>query len=181
MTRSFDVFFDLRLNKRLSKQSWDWWFDTLLCPLWRHSNDKWAGNRRCSEESGVILFWGWRRNISGWLSHDGVIKRRHFPRYWPFVRGIHRWPVDSPHKGQWRGFLMFYLICVWINGWAKNWDAGDLRCRRAHYDVTVMKCHVRWCPMPGNQQPWYWMCAICQSPLASIRFQLHVYICRKKL
>ena len=37
--RSFDVFFDLRLNKRLSKQSWGRWFETLSCPLWRHCND----------------------------------------------------------------------------------------------------------------------------------------------
>ena len=37
--RSFDVFFDLRLNKRLSKQSWGWWFETLSCPLWRHCNE----------------------------------------------------------------------------------------------------------------------------------------------
>ena len=36
VTRSFDVYFDLRLNKRLSKQSWGWWFETLSCPLWRH-------------------------------------------------------------------------------------------------------------------------------------------------
>ena len=40
VTRSFYVYFDLRLNKRLCKQSWGWWFETLLCPLWRHSNDK---------------------------------------------------------------------------------------------------------------------------------------------
>ena len=40
VTRSFDVFFDLRLNKRLSKQSWDWWFETLLRPLWRRCNAK---------------------------------------------------------------------------------------------------------------------------------------------
>ena len=39
VTRDFDVFFDLRLNKRLSKQSWGWWFETLSCPLWRHCND----------------------------------------------------------------------------------------------------------------------------------------------
>ena len=39
VTRSFDVFFDLRLNKRLSKQSWDWWFETLSCLLWRHCNE----------------------------------------------------------------------------------------------------------------------------------------------
>ena len=42
VTRSFDVYFDLRLNKRLCKQSWGWWFETLLCPLWRHSNDRLA-------------------------------------------------------------------------------------------------------------------------------------------
>ena len=72
-----------------------------------------------------------------WL-HDDVIKRKHFPRYWPFVRGIHRSPVNSPHKGQWRGALMFYLICVWINGWVNNREAGDLRRHRARYDVTEM-------------------------------------------
>ena len=47
-------------------------------------------------------------------------------------------PVNSPHKGQWRGALMFSLICVWINGWVNNREAGDLRLYRAHYDVTVM-------------------------------------------
>ena len=39
VTRGFDVFFDLCLNERLSKQSWGWWFETLPCPLWRHCND----------------------------------------------------------------------------------------------------------------------------------------------
>ena len=39
VTRSFDVIFDLRLNKRLSKQWWGWWFETLSHPLWRHRND----------------------------------------------------------------------------------------------------------------------------------------------
>ena len=38
--RGFDVFFDLHLNKQLGKRSWGWWFETLLCPLWRHCNDK---------------------------------------------------------------------------------------------------------------------------------------------
>ena len=41
VTRSFDVFFDLRLNKWLSKQSWDWWFETLSRPLWRHCHGIW--------------------------------------------------------------------------------------------------------------------------------------------
>ena len=70
--------------------------------------------------------------------HDDVIKWKHFPRYWPFVRGIHRSPVNSPHKGQWRGALMFSLICVWINGQVNNREACDLRRYPAHYDVTVM-------------------------------------------
>ena len=75
--------------------------------------------------------------------HDDVIKWRHFPRYWPFVRGIHRSPVNSPHKGKRRGALMFYLICVWINGWVNNPEVGDLIHHRAHYDVIVMVlCYV---------------------------------------
>ena len=70
--------------------------------------------------------------------HDDVIKWKCFPRNWLFVRGIPRSPVNSPHKGQWRGALMFSLICVWINGWVNNCEAGDLRRHRAHYDVTVI-------------------------------------------
>ena len=69
--------------------------------------------------------------------NDGVIKWKPFPRYWSFVRGSHRSSMNSPHKGQWRGALMFYLIS-WINGWVNNAKAGDLGRHRAHYDVTVM-------------------------------------------
>ena len=49
---------------------------------------------------------------SGQVDHDDVIKWKHFPHYWPFVREINRSPVISPHKGQWRGALMFSLICL---------------------------------------------------------------------
>ena len=73
--------------------------------------------------------------------HDDVIKWKHFPCYWPFVRGMHRSPVNSPHKGQWRGALMLSLIWALTNGWVNNRHAGDLRRNRAHYDVTVM----HWC------------------------------------
>ena len=72
------------------------------------------------------------------LTHNDVIKWKHFPRYWPFVRGIHRCPVNSPHKGQWRGTLMFPLIFARINYWVNNGEAGDLRRYCAHYDVIVM-------------------------------------------
>ena len=56
----------------------------------------------------------------------------------PFVRGIHRSLVNCPHKGQWRGALMFSLICSWISGWVNNREAGDLKRHRAHYDVVAM-------------------------------------------
>ena len=81
------------------------------------------------------------RSVLGqsYRDHDDVVKWKHFPRYWPFVRGIHRSPVNSPHKGQWCVALMFSLICVWINGCVNNLEAVDLRRYRAHYDVIVMQ------------------------------------------
>ena len=72
-------------------------------------------------------------------SYDDVIKWKPLLRYWPFLRGIHRSPVNSPNKGQWRGALMFSLICAWINDWINNWEAGDLKRHHAHYDVIVMQ------------------------------------------
>ena len=73
---------------------------------------------------------------------DDVIKWKYFPRYWPFVREIHRSPVNFPHKGQWRGALMFTLICARMNGWVNNSEAGDLRRYLAHYDVIVMLKYI---------------------------------------
>ena len=91
--------------------------------------------------------------IQDHCNHEGVIKWKHFPRYWPIVRGIHRSPVSSPHKGQWRGALTFSLICVWINGWINNGEAGDLRRYCAHYDVTVMMLNVA-----------VWQTMLCDRP-----------------
>ena len=97
---------------------------------WRMCLRKWYINNRC-----VHKFW-----IS-W--HDDVIKWKHFPRNWPFVREA---PVNSPHKGQWHGALMFTLISAQINGWVNNRDADDLRRNRAHYDVIVLdRCGFRHC------------------------------------
>ena len=176
-TRSFDIFFDLRLNIRLSKQSWGWWFVTPSRSLWRHCNvqandllnylkrTKWQPTRTSlqkTQECKILqrqLYHICRMHPTLWRNpqiafswqigpllnayNDDVIKWKHFPRYWPLVRGIRRSPVDSPHKGQWRGALMFSLICVWINGWVNNREAGDLRRYRAHYDVIVMKSLTR--------------------------------------
>ena len=77
-----------------------------------------------------------------WKIHDDVIKWRHSPCYWSFVWGIHRSPVDSPHKGQWGRALMFF-ICSWINSWVNNREAGNLRCHGGHYDVIVIRS-INW-------------------------------------
>ena len=81
-----------------------------------------------SSKSGAFLckFTWWRHQMET------------FPRYLPFVRGIYRSPVNFPHKGQWRGPLMFSLICAWTNGWVNNRYFSDLIRQCAHYDVTVM-------------------------------------------
>ena len=82
--------------------------------------------------------WGFNADPAEVKKHDDVIKWKHFPRYWPFVRGIHRSPVNSPHKGQWRGALMFSLMCAELNVWVNTREAGDLKRYRIHYDVIVM-------------------------------------------
>ena len=72
-----------------------------------------------------IKLWKYSLFYLSWWRHQ--LKTSH---YWPFVRGIHQSPVDSPQKGQWHGAL--------TNGWANDRDAGELRWHHAHYDITVM-------------------------------------------
>ena len=83
--------------------------------------------------SGVCRL-SWLVAKLAWWRHQMLT----FPRYWSFVRRIDRSPVISPHKGQWRGALMFPLIWDWTSTPANNREAGDLRRHRAHYNVTVM-------------------------------------------
>ena len=70
MTRSFDVFFDLRLNKRLSKQSWGWWFETLSRPLWRHCN---VYINRMDESTTIDLQYTtkvWQKTYAYFMGYD---------------------------------------------------------------------------------------------------------------
>ena len=92
------------------------------CLLWVRSIRVWSV---CYTRHRHSIAW-WRHQIET------------FPRYWPFVRGIHRSPVNSPHKGQWRGTLMYSLLPNKTNGWVNDRDAADLWRHCAHYDVTVM-------------------------------------------
>ena len=108
--------------------------------------EQYLSNYFWSQWSPVSIIWNY------W-----IICCRHpmetFSGHWPFVRGIHQSPANSTHRGRWRTALKFSLICAWINGWANNREAGNLRRHRAHYDVTV-----------GNPQRVYiksWIAMIC--------------------
>ena len=73
-------------------------------------------------------------------AHDDVIK---WKPYWPLVRGTHRSPMYSPHKGHWREALMCSLICAWTHGWASNRDTSDFRHHDAQFEVIVMQWNTR--------------------------------------
>ena len=83
VTRSFDVFFDLRLNKRLSKQSWGWWFDSLSRILWRHCNE--YDSTCTSTETEILSFW---LNFHQWLHRklsSGAISNGRFVKMTTFL------------------------------------------------------------------------------------------------
>ena len=98
---------------------------TCQAPLQSHKWEAWDNLPTCYSN---CLFPRWRHQI------------KTFPRYWPFVRGIHRWPMNFPHKGQWRG-AFFSLIYAWINDWVNN--LGDFRRHCANNDVTVMPTSMK--------------------------------------
>ena len=96
----------------------------------------------------IIMFW--RDSISSSLKSDILIPEATQLTWWrhqmetfsallAICAGNSLSPVNSPHKGQWCGALMFSLIFVWINYWVNNHKAGDLRRYWAHYDATVMQ------------------------------------------
>ena len=117
VTHSFDVFFDLRLNKQLSKQPWGWLFETLSRPLWRHCNyiikfvdsKSQQNTAKCYPCAG---FFHYGDVILGTMAsqitsivivystvYSGADQRKHqSSASLAFVRGIHRGPVNSPHK-----------------------------------------------------------------------------------
>ena len=98
--------------------------------------------------------------------HDDVIQWKHFPRHWPFVRGIHRSPVNSLDRRQWRRALMFSLIYSWMNGWINIDEGGDWRRHRVHYDATVMPGPPLWGKSIDHRRNplirgWQWLDLTC--------------------
>ena len=105
VTRNFDVFFDLRLNKRFSKQSRHRWSETPSRSLWHHCNVASSGNielktpdlAKAGSHGGTCTL----EFVSGWRH-----QMEFFPRYWPYARGIHQSSVDSPHKS-WNYYTIY--------------------------------------------------------------------------
>ena len=93
MTRSFDVFFDLCPNKQLSKKSWGWWFETTSRSLRKLFLINYRVTTcQCITSRPAHCKWPYyilEHRLGEWY-HDDVIKWKHFPRNWPFVRGIDR-------------------------------------------------------------------------------------------
>ena len=113
-------------------------------PSYRRITEKWhfRYHKTCTEKSRRE-FCHWDEN--GQIYHKWTTKMswwRHQTETFSALLAIcarnSPVPVNSPHKGQWCGTLMFSLISAWINGSANNPEAGDLRRNRAHYDVIVM-------------------------------------------
>ena len=135
---------------------WKWW------PPKRHL---W---QRRYMESGPACF-----PVAG---HDDVMKWKHFPRYWSFVRGIHRSPVKSPHKGQRRRVLMLSLICAlnkrlnrqsWI--W---WFETPSRPLWRHCNVFPDHgSNIQWCPQSVSLH-----CNVCADALTDIGYS-HYDLC----
>ena len=106
VTRSFDVFFDLRLNKRLSKQSWGWWFETPSRPLWRQSKDttylafgvyceNFGKNIRVITASHCMWYTPWIMRTARTVMCFIVVWCRE--RYFcPYTSRFHSWNYDLP-------------------------------------------------------------------------------------
>ena len=187
VTRNFDVFFDLRLNKRLSKQSWSWWFETLSRPLWRHCNGLVADITKLPSGgfpwTSLITNQHWfrwqlgavRQQAITWSNHyddvimmaiasqitsltivysavySGAHQRKHqSSASLAFVWGIHRGPVNSPHKWPvtrkmfpFDDVIMCWPISVSPNGVTKpRWFENEEKIIMAH-SVTFTLIHSK--------------------------------------
>ena len=121
----------------------EWW----QLPLWFWKQTPPAILTICHSPDEINIFSNIVKRVGGLFSisyrmacvHDDVIKWKHFPRYWPFVRGIHRSPGNSPHKKpEARNFYALFDLRLHKRE-SKNGEAGDLWHHRAHYDVSVMR------------------------------------------
>ena len=103
VTRSVDVFFDLRLNKRLSKQWWCRWFETPSCPLWHHCNGWYISRRSADNQIYVMNF----------LSHVLTVMNWH-------VLLLAKWCCSKWSTRSLRGIAELEILI-------STWEAGDIK------------------------------------------------------
>ena len=84
------------------------------------------------------------------LVHDDAMTWKRNRRYWPFVRGIHRWPVDSHHKGPLTRALMVSFMLVLTNSWTNTRVAVDLR---HHAARVIMVMSLLWFSCRQSRTP----------------------------
>ena len=109
VTRSYDVFFDLRLNKQLSKQWWGWWFETPSSSLWRHCNGSWVWEG------------SWRSVLSYPICFI-MVTWTHVPHHWPFCAGnppVTRW-FQAKRARIMHNILLFLNQCSLVNSSRRN-------------------------------------------------------------
>ena len=165
VTRSCDVFFDLHPNKWLSKQSLGWWFETPSRSLWCQCVGLMLTlSINSTEKQGVF----WQKQLqllldipnlddmetedledalaAQLLPHDDIIKWKHFPHYWPFVRGIHRSPVNSPQRPVMRSFDVFFDLHLnkRLSKWSWDWWFETLSCPRHCNELVPSKAALFW-------------------------------------
>ena len=114
----------------------------------------------------IYIYISWLCVFNPWWRHQ----MWRFSASLTICAGIHRSPVNYPHKGQWRGALMFSLTCAWKHDWVNNGEAGDLRRHGAHYDVIVMQQH--WFKMSMSHNPHEFEAIILEGCMG-----LSTYIC----
>ena len=106
VTRSFDVFFDLRLNKRLSIQSWGWWFGMRSRSLWRHCN---------AFASLVVYVWdpnrSWDSFIMGWIKGE----KNHWGWDWVTTNTTNECFYGSTRSEFWQSIIRVSRICLSIS------------------------------------------------------------------
>ena len=134
VTRIFDILFDLRLNKRLSKQSWGWWFETLSRPLWLHSNVMFSYQSIYSTLHQV---------------HHKIYRQLILRRCWCHQAKLFRWDTSTiditPQCWHDSGIVVEILPPV--------------RQEFAYSTQSVSWVLMSWRRKDqGHQHPWYWLC-----------------------
>ena len=160
----------------------DFYVNSLICVVYDVGSSQLLQKDPFTNTAQMIFFLLLIKAFSSWWRYQ----MEAFSALLAFCVEIHRWPVKSPHKSQWRGALVFSMISAWTNSWASNGYAGDLRRHRAHYNVIVIWMKInQWISLklllwaPINNGPTF--VEVSQPVLESMMTQfIDAYMCHKE-